>query len=371
MPFKKYIIIISFFLIPQLTFAWGFKGHYHISRNAELSFNEQMNKNFSSWMSFLIDHAIDPDLLSSVSPDEGKNHYINFDIYSGFNATGTIPQNFDTLINIYGYTFVKNGGLLPWATRKTYDSLVQCLKRLDIANAKQFAANLGHYIADGHNPLHLTENYNGQFTGNYGLHSRYETSVVNFALNDIVYDGMPIEEISDVNQYIFSYLYNSFDYVDSVLQSDNYAKSVNTNYSSTAFKTAFWSKAKDYTTYLFKEASHAFAQLLYSAWIEAGSPDISAYSVEEIENMEDIVSDVFPNPITNNEFNLKINITKPSDTFIKIIFVDGIYSKVLINKELPPAEHTLSFKNLNLSKGTYIVFIKVGDYITRKKVVYI
>ena len=31
---------------------------------------------------------------------------------------------------------------------------------------------VGHYIADLHNPLHTIINYNGQFTGNDGVHKK-------------------------------------------------------------------------------------------------------------------------------------------------------------------------------------------------------
>jgi hypothetical protein len=40
------------------------------------------------------------------------------------------------------------------------------------------AADIGHYVADMHQPLHLTRNYNGQLTGNYGIHARYEGQMI-------------------------------------------------------------------------------------------------------------------------------------------------------------------------------------------------
>ena len=37
------------------------------------------------------------------------------------------------------------------------------------------AADLGHYLADAHVPLHTTGNYNGQRTNQTGIHALWET----------------------------------------------------------------------------------------------------------------------------------------------------------------------------------------------------
>ncbi|MBL0103970.1 MAG: hypothetical protein IPP51_09590 [Bacteroidetes bacterium] len=38
-----------------------------------------------------------------------------------------------------------------------------------------YSANIGHYVADAHVPLHCTENYNGQMTGQSGIHGFWES----------------------------------------------------------------------------------------------------------------------------------------------------------------------------------------------------
>ena len=37
-----------------------------------------------------------------------------------------------------------------------------------------FSAIIGHYVADAHVPLHAVLNYNGQLTGQTGIHNRWE-----------------------------------------------------------------------------------------------------------------------------------------------------------------------------------------------------
>ena len=73
------------------------------------------------------------------------------------------------------------------------------------------------YVADGHMPLHITRNYNGQYSGNHGIHSRYESNMIDEFENEISYDGQEIHCINDVRNYVFTYLYQNYTYVDSIL----------------------------------------------------------------------------------------------------------------------------------------------------------
>jgi hypothetical protein len=41
----------------------------------------------------------------------------------------------------------------------------------------QSAAELGHYVADAHVPLHTSENYDGQLTGQQGIHAFWESRI--------------------------------------------------------------------------------------------------------------------------------------------------------------------------------------------------
>lgn len=45
----------------------------------------------------------------------------------------------------------------------------------------RIATDMGHYIGDAHVPLHTTSNYNGQKTGQHGIHGFWESRVQNFA----------------------------------------------------------------------------------------------------------------------------------------------------------------------------------------------
>ena len=133
-PLIKYLRNIALILIALILMSWGNTGHKIISGNAALSFNSEMEE-FHSWVNALVDHASDADIRKQWDPDEGPRHYIDIDLYDDFQLYGSIPQDIDEAIATHGYEFVYEAGVLPWATKNTYDSLVACFLRLDWDNA--------------------------------------------------------------------------------------------------------------------------------------------------------------------------------------------------------------------------------------------
>ena len=85
------------------------------------------------------------------------------------------------------------------------------------------SADLGHYVGDGHQPLHCTENYDGDATNQSGVHSRYETDLVGAYQTSIIYTNDLATYISDVSTYAFNFIYLTNKYVDSTLYGDSVA----------------------------------------------------------------------------------------------------------------------------------------------------
>jgi len=350
--FFSTILIVGLSLV---LISWGGAGHRIISEKSSLSFNQDMSQ-FSTWVTYLADHASDADNRKSSDPTESPKHYIDIDNYSEFIATATIPQNIEAAISAHSYSFVYGNGILPWATIASFDSLRNCLQRHDWAKAKLFAADLGHYVADGHMPLHITANYDGYNTGNNGIHSRYESTMINTYGSQILYTGESIGVISDVNQYVFNYLYANYKFVDSILIADNYAKTFGTT-SSTAYKEALWNKTKGFTTKLFKNGSHALTELIYAAWVQAGSPSFTT-SNDQIEKTiySEILEQNSPNPF-NNYTKIKFNLNENSDVTIQIMDILGNKVATLHDGFKPTGSYSIDWYPQNLSEGIYFIVL--------------
>lgn len=349
----KIFVVLSFSL---LFISWGYQGHYKISEESKQSFHEEMAE-FLDWANILALHASDADERKATDPNEGPRHYIDIDNYPVFLEEGRIPQTYDSVVAIYGESFVIDQGILPWATKTTYDSIVSCFLRHDWDKAGLFAADLGHYVADGHMPLHITMNYNGQYTGNTGIHSRYESTMINAYISQINYMGHQISAISDVNEYIFSYLYNNYVYVDSVLLADDYAKEMSGgSTSSTVYKQALWDKTKDFTIPLFSMASKRLAELIYTAWVEAGKPDINTSGVDEFSKPSFVLENIYPNPFSNST-NIYFSLKKNSDVELLVLDATGRVVTQLANGALPEGEYQYQWNAGDSQEGLYYLVL--------------
>ena len=366
---KLFLSTLVLLTISVLLTSWGNAGHKKISESAALSYNQQM-QDFNSWTYFLRDHAPDADGRKSGDKTEGPKHYIDIDNYSEFTSTGRIPQTLDSVTNLYGTTYVINQGILPWATRASFDSLRNCLQRHDFGKAKVFAADLGHYVADGHMPLHITKNYDGGDTGQKGIHSRYESKMIDAKISQIVYDGEDATEISNVSQYIFDYIYKNNTYCDSILNADRYAKSLAASTSGTIYTNALWDKTNSLTISLFQRASHALASLIYTAWLQAGSPSIFITGIEDPAALEVAELDQnMPNPFTSAS-HISYTLKENTDVLLEVRDINGKIISTLVNESLSKGSYTADWNPENITAGLYYLVLHTGKYIQVKKMIY-
>jgi hypothetical protein len=334
--------------------SWGFTGHKSISEGAEKSFHQSMEQ-LKMWVDVIAMHSGDADKRKSWDDTEGIKHYIDMDNYPGFDSLGFVPHYYDSAVALYGESFVKQQGTLPWATLITYDSLVAAFSCSDFDKAVLLAADLSHYVADGHMPLHLTVNYNGQLTGNKGIHSRYESSMINRYIAHIQFDSVGIELLTDVRDYVFDYMYSCYPYVDSILIADNYARTIDANTSSSAYLAAMWDSTENFTNKLFSDASVAFATMFYNAWYEAGSPDLTVHTfADEIVKNEFSLQNVYFNS-NDSILNLQYSIDQAMLLQFNIVDASGKLYFTFEKDELNSGLYEEVFAGLHLPAGVYIL----------------
>ena len=262
------LIILCVFLA-----SWGEKGHYKINSSTTSFFPKRIS-NLKVWSAGLAEHGSDADKLRSDDPFEANRHYIDIDGYPGFIDNHKIVENHDSARQVYTQKFLNKNGTLPWATDSTYQSLVQEFRKKDWSNAMLTAAYLGHYVGDGHMPLHLTTNYDGKLTSQSGVHSRYESKMISQYIQEINFKHAKVKKIKDVRSYIFKYIYENYKYKDSLLLADNLAYTAAGKEYSPAYYQNLWKSTKGFTIKLLEDSSKSMAELIYTAWIQAGKPKI-------------------------------------------------------------------------------------------------
>ena len=253
------------------SFAWSWGGPTHIFINMQaVKHLPPSFPFFANNISWISQHAVDPDNRKSTDPTEAPKHFIDIEDYPEF-ATHTLSHNYDTLVAKHGLSFVTNAGVVPWAIIWSFDSLTNCLRRGDSVRALQFAADLGHYVGDAHQPLHVTANYDGEETGNNGIHSRYESSMLSTYnyLNQVTVVAKQSHFIPVPIDTNFVFVMHGNSLVDSILKADNYAKAIDPTYKS-SYYAALWEKTGPLTQNQIQDATVDLANLWYTAAVNAG-----------------------------------------------------------------------------------------------------
>ena len=144
---------------------------------------------------------------------------------------------------------------------------------------------LGHYISDLHMPLHTAINYNGQITGNDGIHFRWEERLVNEYIQRIKPIGK-IEKVEDPWTYAMKIVKESFKVHHQLLDADTKARSLLTKKQAKELNTyKILSFEKQYLDVLYSETEDLLkdrlgravirlASLWQYCWEQAGSPDL-------------------------------------------------------------------------------------------------
>ena len=267
--------LILLLLIPSyLTFGWGDKGHKLIAKHA-LDILDHEIKLSDEIKAAIIKHSVDPDYRKKEDKTEGPKHFIDIDYYKEF-LDGHMITSKDSLAKIYGEEMVTKQGILPWATEDTFAKLVEAMKNKNKEAFILYASDLAHYVGDGHQPLHACLNYNGQLTSQKGIHFRYEIEMLDKYLPEIessLFNRSPMK-ISDLTGFIFDYISESNMYVDLLLAADTQALKFAQQKYDDAYYKLLWFRTKYVTDTEINEGSFALASLIYTAWLEAGKPNL-------------------------------------------------------------------------------------------------
>ncbi len=199
------------------------------------------------------------------------SHYIDIDNYPSF-FTGDFPRAYEDAIALYGESFVRAQGTGPWTFVDHVESLTYLMAAAadadDWEELLNTAAVQAHYIEDLHNPFHLTRNYNGQFTGNLGIHARYEGEMIVRHFDEVTFSPSSAEYLPSLLDFVFDGIDDHYPYIEDVLAADDRYAGLPTN----EYYAGMWADTGEFTRELLQEASEAVADSWYTAWIDAGSP---------------------------------------------------------------------------------------------------
>lgn len=258
----------------RIACAWGREGHEMITAAAIQALPEPLRGYFQRRQFYLVEHASDPDALSRQNPSEHVHHFTDADAYSRF-PFSPLRRQFVTEDRPPTEIELKNGDSI-WQIDRLTLRLASDFRNADWPSADHDAVFLAHYAADLTQPLHTTANYDGQETGQNGIHERFETELVRMNADRWNLHSAPATAIPQLRQRIFSELLRSHSASQAVFADDLRARAGRT-YASPDFLSAFSALAAPLAEARLEDAATFVGSLWYTAWLKAGKPDLSGW----------------------------------------------------------------------------------------------
>lgn len=268
------IVLLAAVMLPRPATAWSFEAHKFITGRVIALLPPAIRPFFEKYRVTVVEHSIDPDLWRSAGWEaEPPRHYVDLDSYGAY-PFADLPRDYDAAVQKYGKEFVDKNGLLPWRTDEIYKKLVEAFAQktpYSRDNIKFFGSVLAHYLADAHVPFHATTNHDGQLTGQWGLHSRFESDLFARYRSRLRVVPKPLVKVGNVRDFTFDTLVASFQYVQPVLDADKTAIGHKDVYDD-GYYSMFFGKVQPILEKRLSDAITDIASAITAAWVEAGRP---------------------------------------------------------------------------------------------------
>ncbi|WP_374165433.1 zinc dependent phospholipase C family protein [Arcticibacter sp. MXS-1] len=288
---RRLYISVTLLTVSLFCSSWGFFGHHLISRMAVFTLPPPMIRFYKNNLGYITRHSVDPDKKRYLDPLEGARHFIDSERY-GESPFDSIPEKWSQACLKYTEDTLRKYGTVPWQIEKTYYQLVSAFDNRDSLMILKLSAHLSHYISDAHVPLHVTSNYNGQLSGQLGIHAFWESRLpelfskqYNFMTGRAKYIESPIKEAWSILRHTLQYKDSVFAIekrVAATFPSDhkyNYSErngKVIRQYSA-AYSKAFHDALSGMVEQQMRSAVYETGCFWYSAWVDAGQPALSSF----------------------------------------------------------------------------------------------
>ncbi|MFT3937031.1 MAG: zinc dependent phospholipase C family protein [Chitinophagaceae bacterium] len=245
-------------------------------------------------IAFLTEHAVDPDKRRYAVAEEGPRHYIDIDHYVNYKS---LPKKWDSAVAVLSADTLNVYGIVPWWVQTMMYRLTAAFKEKNQSKILKLSAEIGHYIADAHVPLHASSNHNGQLTGQNGIHAFWESRLPEL-LAEKEWDFFigKANYIQNPAVYIWQRVFESAAAADTVLRIE---KELSASFNSdqrfayeerngvlvrqyaSSYTRAYDKKLQGMVERRMRQSIYAVASFWYTAWVNAGQPDLKNLSGKE------------------------------------------------------------------------------------------
>lgn len=285
-------VLVGASLVPSSAFAWGFAAHKLIMSRAIELLPPELKPLFERYRDEVVIRVVDPDLWRSAGWEDDPNHFVDFGMKElGAYPFNELPREYGAALEKFGASVLARIGRLPWREAEEFGNLRRGFEgfardgQYAPGDVVLFAAVASHYIQDAHQPFHATNNYNGQLTGNTGIHSRFERDLIErFAPRLTVTPAAP-KPITNPRDTAFAVLLGSYPLVDPILKADTAASAGKDTYDDDYYE-KFFTTVRPLLEQRLGEAISATAGVIIGAWEQAGRPVVKMDGARPVQTIK-------------------------------------------------------------------------------------
>lgn len=286
---------------PARPLPWGQTAHEMVTAAAVDAVPVGLRELFAAHRAFVARHSVDPDRWRVENADrsrlcepgdgfpalegpEAPRHFIDADSADRW-PFREIPRSFDAYRELAGDR-LGVWGTAPWVI----DAYVQLLtgtmrEASDLRAVLCHSASLAHYVEDLSQPLHLTENHDGQLSGQEGIHFRFESDLVEAYSTPLrarlASRGLQARLLDDPLAAAFDMVVSGYPEADDLLRADLEALEATPlepgerGAGSPAYLRHFWARVHRLVLERLAHGAELTASYWTTAWDRAGRPDLA------------------------------------------------------------------------------------------------
>jgi hypothetical protein len=285
------VVAVAAMLLPAPAFAWGTAAHRFIMSRAIDLLPLELKPLFSHYRDQIVTRSIDPDTWRVVGWEDDPNHFINLGAREfGAYPFSDLPHDYGAALDKFGRAALSRLGTLPWRYAEEFGNLRRAFEDFTRAspyapsNVVLFAPIAAHYLQDAYQPFHASNNYDGQLTGNFGIHARFERDLFERFESRLRVTPPPPAPVRNARDEAFAVLLASYRFVDPILKADGEAIAGKDVYDDEYYE-KFFVKVQPILERRLAESITATAGLIIGAWEAAGKPALTIDGARTLEKV--------------------------------------------------------------------------------------
>ena len=273
--------VLAVLASPAPAAAWGFDAHRFIMDRAIGLLPVELRPVFEKNRAMLVERVVDPDTWRTAGfGEEDKHHFLDID-WQGYGQYpfADLPRDYTAAVAKFGKERIDTNGTVPWRVEEYHGKLRRAFESYARRGASGrfdllfFAAALAHYGSDAVSPFHAVLNYDGQLTGQHGIHARFESALFERYRGELVTVPALIAPIRNPRDFIFDRIIEGTQLVPTILKADLDAIGTRDVYDK-AYFIAFFKTNRGVLERRLNESIAATAAMITGAWEVAGRPAV-------------------------------------------------------------------------------------------------